>query len=65
MALVRDIHLFAKRQDLVGALVAVMRDMGIEVLAEGIERREEADVCLQLGCELGQGYLFGRSEAIR
>lgn len=65
MALVRDIHLFAKRQDLVGALVAVMRDMGIEVLAEGIERREEADVCLQLGCELGQGYLFGRPEAIR
>lgn len=65
MALVRDIDESEKRQDLVGALVAVMRDLGIEVLAEGLERQEEADVCRRLGCELGQGYLFGKPEAIR
>jgi len=43
----------------------VMCDLGIEVIAEGIERAEEADACRQLGCALGQGFLTGRPEAIR
>ena len=60
MSLVRDIDKNGKRRELVRALVSVIRDMGIEVLAEGIERQEEADVCHQLGCGLGQGFLFGR-----
>ncbi|MCC6872944.1 MAG: EAL domain-containing protein [Sandaracinaceae bacterium] len=60
MALVRDIDRSPKRQELVRALVSVMRDLGIEVLAEGIEREEEAHACRALGCELGQGYFYGR-----
>ena len=60
MALVRDIDRSQKRQDLVGALVSVMSDLGIEVLAEGIERGEEGVVCRELGCKLGQGYHYGR-----
>jgi len=60
ITLVRDIDNSARRQDLVRALVHVLADQGIEVLAEGIERQEEATVCRQLGCHLGQGYLLGR-----
>jgi len=60
MSLVRGIDRSKKREDLVRALVAVMRDMGIHVLAEGIERTEEAEVCRAIGCTLGQGYLFGK-----
>jgi EAL domain-containing protein (putative c-di-GMP-specific phosphodiesterase class I) len=60
MSLVRDIDKSPKRQDLVRALIAVMRDLGIAVLAEGIERGEESEVCHQLGCSLGQGYFLGR-----
>jgi EAL domain-containing protein (putative c-di-GMP-specific phosphodiesterase class I) len=60
MTLVRDIDTSPKRQDLVRALVAVMRDLGIQVLAEGIEQKAEAEVCQALGCELGQGFFFGR-----
>lgn len=63
MALVRDIDRNAKRQDLVGALISVLMAQGIEVLAEGIEREDEARVCARLGCQLGQGYFFGRPEA--
>jgi EAL domain-containing protein (putative c-di-GMP-specific phosphodiesterase class I) len=65
MALIRDIDQSKKREDLVRALVAVMRDMGIQVLAEGIERAEEAAVCRELGCALAQGYLFGRPAPVR
>ncbi|KTR58782.1 diguanylate phosphodiesterase [Exiguobacterium indicum] len=36
------------------------REMGIQILAEGIERQEELDLCRELGFDLGQGYLLGR-----
>ncbi|WP_156969489.1 EAL domain-containing protein [Jeotgalibacillus campisalis] len=35
-------------------------NLGIKVLAEGIERQEELAVCQQLGLDLCQGYLFGK-----
>jgi EAL domain-containing protein (putative c-di-GMP-specific phosphodiesterase class I) len=65
MSLVRDIDRSPKRQDLVRALVSVMCDLGIEVIAEGIERGEEAEACRQLGCSLGQGFFLGRPAPIR
>lgn len=36
------------------------RSMGITILAEGIERAEEVDVCRELGFDLAQGYFFGK-----
>jgi len=49
----------AKRR-LVRALVAAARDLGMATLAEGIESPAEAEVCRDLGFELGQGFHFGR-----
>lgn len=60
LSIVRGIDRSAARQDLVAALARVMRDLGIRVLAEGIETEGERDTCAQIGCELGQGFLFGR-----
>ena len=34
--------------------------LGHVVVAEGIERPEQAAALRALGCELGQGYLFSR-----
>jgi EAL domain-containing protein (putative c-di-GMP-specific phosphodiesterase class I) len=65
MSLVRDIDRSPKRQDLVRALVSVMCDLGIEVIAEGVERGEEAEICRELGCSLGQGYFIGRPAPAR
>ena len=48
------------RQEMVGALLGVVRGLGIRVIAEGIETEELARLCQDLGCDLGQGYLFGR-----
>ncbi|STO07061.1 EAL domain-containing protein [Exiguobacterium aurantiacum] len=36
------------------------RSMGITLLAEGVERIEEVDVCRELGFDLAQGYYFGK-----
>ena len=34
-------------------------------LAEGIERPEEAQVCAEIVCQLGQGYFWGRPERVK
>ncbi|MGD0810980.1 MAG: EAL domain-containing protein [Acidimicrobiales bacterium] len=42
------------------AILAIADTYGLEVVAEGIETAQQADVLRSLGCELGQGYHFGR-----
>ncbi len=58
MSLIRDIDSSPRRQDLVAALVKVMRDADVRVIAEGIETQAEHAACLELGCDLGQGFLI-------
>lgn len=41
-------------------IVQVGRDLGIEVVAVGIERAEQLDLLRNMGCGLGQGYLVAR-----
>ena len=45
---------------IVKAIVAMARSMEIEVTAEGIEDRSQAEHLLAYACQWGQGYLFGR-----
>jgi diguanylate cyclase (GGDEF)-like protein/PAS domain S-box-containing protein len=41
-------------------IIQVGHDLGIEVVAEGIERREHLELLRDMGCGLGQGYLIAR-----
>jgi diguanylate cyclase (GGDEF)-like protein len=43
---------------IVCAILGVGRALGIKVVAEGIETREQLDFLRRNGCELGQGYMF-------
>ena len=45
---------------LAAAIIAIGDRLGLEVVAEGIEREEQSDSLRELGCELGQGFLFAR-----
>jgi EAL domain-containing protein (putative c-di-GMP-specific phosphodiesterase class I) len=64
MSLIRGIDHAAARQDLVRALLSFGSDLGVGTIAEGIETNEEAAWCLALGCQYGQGYLFGRPQPL-
>ena len=46
------------------AILSLGRSLGVEVVAEGVESEEQEQRLLQLGCELGQGYRYGRPEPI-
>lgn len=41
-------------------IIALAQSMGMQVHAEGIEQAEQARFLLEHGCDLGQGYWFGR-----
>jgi len=45
---------------IVAAVVGLGQSLGLTTVAEGIETREQADMLLWLGCELGQGWFFGK-----
>jgi two-component system, cell cycle sensor histidine kinase and response regulator CckA len=60
MSLVRDVHRMPLKRDLVRALVEMAGRSGIAVVAEGVETELERDALVELGCDLLQGYLFGR-----
>jgi diguanylate cyclase (GGDEF)-like protein len=42
------------------AIVALGRTLGLTIVAEGVESVGQLERLRALGCELGQGYLFGR-----
>lgn len=46
--------------EIVRAVVALSRSLGVEVIAEGVERQEHLRLLRELGCPFGQGYLLGR-----
>jgi EAL domain-containing protein (putative c-di-GMP-specific phosphodiesterase class I) len=60
MALVRDIHRQPIKQTLVRSIVTICRDLGLAVLAEGVESHEEREVVVAAGCDLLQGFLLSR-----
>lgn len=60
MQLVRGLHDDPPRKQLVGALLTLTRQMGITLVAEGVETTAERDCLAHLGGELMQGWLFGR-----
>jgi len=47
---------------IVSAIIAMSRSMGLQTLAEGVESPAQSQALLSLGCQMAQGYLFGRPQ---
>jgi EAL domain-containing protein (putative c-di-GMP-specific phosphodiesterase class I)/FixJ family two-component response regulator len=60
MTLVRDVDRIPTKSRLIRSLCSACRDLGVLVVAEGIETTSERDCLVDLGCDLLQGYLHGR-----
>lgn len=48
---------------IVAAVVGLGQSLGLLTVAEGVETVEEARILLWLGCDLGQGWLYGKAAA--
>ena len=60
ISLIRDIDRDPIKRKLVGSLTQLCKELGMRVVAEGIETVAERDTCAGLGCDLLQGYLFAK-----
>lgn len=61
---VSQIRTDTKTLDILRAIVDLSGSFKFKVVAEGIEYEEEADMLKKLGCDYGQGYLYGRPLSI-
>jgi EAL domain-containing protein (putative c-di-GMP-specific phosphodiesterase class I) len=60
MSLVRNVHQSEVRQRLIASMTSLCKEMGMLVVAEGVEVAEERDCVLSYGCDLVQGYFYAR-----
>jgi EAL domain-containing protein (putative c-di-GMP-specific phosphodiesterase class I) len=60
MSLIRGIDGNATKQKVVRSMTTLCHEMGMLVVAEGVETRQECAVLVELGCDLLQGFLLAR-----
>jgi EAL domain-containing protein (putative c-di-GMP-specific phosphodiesterase class I) len=60
MSLVRGVHAQPTKHTLVRTMIAMCAELGMQVVAEGIETTDERDAIAEAGCDLLQGYLFAK-----
>ncbi|MBM4358861.1 MAG: EAL domain-containing protein [Deltaproteobacteria bacterium] len=60
MSLVRDVDKNPVKQRLIASFTSLCKEMGILVVAEGVETLAEREMLVGLGCNLFQGYLIAK-----
>ena len=46
------------------AILALGHSLGVQIVAEGIETEYQGEVLTSMGCDFGQGYLYGRPQPV-
>ncbi|MEO8035910.1 MAG: EAL domain-containing protein, partial [Acidobacteriota bacterium] len=57
---VRELRNNRKTVEITRTIIQLANNLGMEVIAEGIEHEDERDALIAMNCQLGQGYLFSR-----
>ena len=64
LSLIRNIDQDADRQQLVQNLISYSHERGIEIIAEGVESKEEMQTLIRIGVDYLQGYYLAKPENI-
>lgn len=59
-SLIHDIENNSRSRIMVRHLANMAHDLGLEIVAEGVETSAQIELCRELGCDLIQGYAFHR-----
>lgn len=56
---VQQISATRESRKIIAAIIGLGHSLGLTTVAEGIETKDQADMLLWLGCDIGQGWLYG------
>jgi EAL domain-containing protein (putative c-di-GMP-specific phosphodiesterase class I) len=59
-AFITDVARGGRDGALASAMITLGNELGLQVVAEGVETREQSEVLIDRGCPVQQGYLFSR-----
>jgi EAL domain-containing protein (putative c-di-GMP-specific phosphodiesterase class I) len=54
-----DVDRSAESRDFAARIVELARSMDRSVVAEGVERESQRVALVEMGCDYGQGWMFG------
>ena len=57
---IANLHTRSESQEIVRTILALAKNIGVRVVAEGVETPDELDLLKELNCELAQGHLFSQ-----
>jgi EAL domain-containing protein (putative c-di-GMP-specific phosphodiesterase class I) len=57
---VRDLATDSDGAGIVTAMIGMGRNLHLQVVAEGVETRQQLEMLMENGCHQAQGYYFGR-----
>lgn len=64
-AFVQKVENSPDKQAIVRTIIAIARQLNLEIVAEGVETNEQSDSLTAYGCHLQQGWLFGKAASPR
>jgi len=66
---IRDVHTSDRSRAVAAAVVGLGANLNLQVIAEGVEFQAQREELLRLGCQIHQGFLYGKAvpmeEAVR
>ena len=60
LSFIRDLGRDDDSRIIVQAVIDLGHNLNFEIVAEGVETEHQANLLREMGCDVGQGYLFGR-----
>jgi EAL domain-containing protein (putative c-di-GMP-specific phosphodiesterase class I) len=63
VSFVRDMFQSKQKEAIVQTIVQLAHNLGLKVVAEGVETEKHFDYLSSLGCDYFQGYLFSKPVA--
>jgi len=61
---IKEIHTDEQRKHIVKGLITIAQSLGMSVIAEGVEKKEEANELVKMNCNSIQGYFFGKPQKL-
>ncbi len=57
---IANLHMRSESEEIVRTILALARNIGVSVVAEGVETPDELALLKKMNCELAQGHVFSK-----